>query len=70
MKDEILSELRIKMGKSVDALKREFSKLRTGRAHSSLLEGIKVECYQTKMPIEQVATISVPESITFFSDIC
>ncbi len=62
MKEEILSEMRTKMNKSIEALKREFNKLRTGRAHSSLLEGIKVECYDTQMPLEQVATISVPEA--------
>jgi ribosome recycling factor len=62
MKDEILAETKTKMEKSVEALKREFNKIRTGRASSALLEGIKVECYETQMPIDQVATISVPES--------
>ena len=62
MKDEILSDLRKRMGKTVDALNREFNKIRTGRATPALLEGIKVECYETQMPIEQVASISVPES--------
>lgn len=62
MKDEILSDLRKRMNKTIDALKREFNKIRTGRATPALLEGIKVECYETQMPIEQVASISVPES--------
>ncbi|HDM08915.1 MAG: ribosome recycling factor [Deltaproteobacteria bacterium] len=62
MKDEILSDLRKKMAKTVEALKREFNKIRTGRATPALLEGIKVECYETQMPIEQVASIAVPES--------
>ncbi len=62
MKDEILSDLRKRMGKTVEALKREFNKIRTGRATPALLEGIKVQCYETQMPIEQVASISVPES--------
>ena len=62
MKDEILSDLPKRMGKTVEALKREFNKIRTGRATPALLEGIKVECYETQMPIEQVASISVPES--------
>ena len=62
MKDEIRSELREKMGKTVEALKKEFKKIRTGRATPALLEGIKVECYETHMPLEQVASISVPES--------
>jgi ribosome recycling factor len=62
MKDEILSELREKMTKTGEALKREFKKIRTGRASTALLDDIKVECYDTQMPIEQVASISVPES--------
>jgi ribosome recycling factor len=62
MKDEILSELRDKMNNSIDALKREFIRLRTGRASTALLDGIKVNCYESQMPIDQVASISVPES--------
>lgn len=62
MKDEILSELREKMNKTSEALKRDLKKIRTGRASAALLDGIVVECYETQMPIEQVATISVPES--------
>ena len=62
MKEEILSELRQKMNKAVDALKKDFLKIRTGRASTALLNGIKVDCYDTQMPIEQVATVSAPES--------
>ncbi|MCG6880360.1 MAG: ribosome recycling factor [Deltaproteobacteria bacterium] len=62
MKEEILAELRQKMNKSVDALKKDFRKIRTGRASTALLDGIKVDCYDTQMPIDQVATISAPES--------
>jgi ribosome recycling factor len=62
MIDEILSELRNDMTKSVEALKREFNRIRTGRASTALLDGIRVEAYDTQMPIDQVATISVPES--------
>ncbi|MBW2708630.1 MAG: ribosome recycling factor [Deltaproteobacteria bacterium] len=62
MKEEILSELRQKMNKSVDALKKDFLKIRTGRASTALLDGVKVDCYDTQMPIDQVATISAPES--------
>lgn len=62
MKDEILSELSQKMTKTVEALKREFKRIRTGRASTALLDGIKVDCYDTRMPIEQVSSISVPES--------
>ncbi|MEE9418372.1 MAG: ribosome recycling factor [Desulfatiglandaceae bacterium] len=62
MKDEIVAELREKMTKTGEALKRDFKKIRTGRASTALLDDIKVECYETQMPIEQVASISVPES--------
>jgi ribosome recycling factor len=62
MKEEILSEMRDKMENSIDALKKEFTRIRTGRASTALLEGIKVDCYETQMPLEQVASLSVPES--------
>ena len=62
MKDEILSELRDKKGKSINVLKKELSKIRTGRASTALLEDIMIECYDTRMPLKQVASISIPES--------
>ena len=62
MKNDILSELREKMKKTGDALEREFKRIRTGRASAALLDGIKVVCYDTQMPMEQVASVSVPES--------
>lgn len=62
MINDILSELRQDMTKTVSALRRDFKRIRTGRASTALLEGIKVDCYETQMPIEQVASIAVPES--------
>lgn len=62
MKDEILSELRQNMNNTLDALKKQFMKIRTGRASTALLDGIKVNCYDTQMPLDQVASLSVPES--------
>ena len=62
MKEEVLSELREKMTRTVDALERDFQRIRTGRASASLLDGIKVDCYETQMPLDQVASVSVPES--------
>ena len=62
MKDEILSEMSSKMEKAIDALDREFKRMRTGRASTSILEGIKVECYGTQMRLNQVASSSTPES--------
>lgn len=62
MKQEILADLREKMTKTGEALKKEFKRIRTGRASSALLDGIKVDCYETQMPLDQVASISVPDS--------
>jgi ribosome recycling factor len=62
MKDEILSEMSSKMEKTIEALDRELKKMRTGRASTSILEGIKVECYGTQMLLNQVASFSSPES--------
>jgi ribosome recycling factor len=62
MIDDALDELGSAIDKTHTALKRELAKLRTGRAHPSLLESIRVECYDTTMPITQVATVSAPEA--------
>lgn len=61
MIDEILQDLEEGTKKARDALKRELSKLRTGRAHPSMLDGIRVDYYGQLTPIAQMATISVPE---------
>ena len=62
MKDEILSELKDKMNKSINVLKKELNKIRTGRASTALLEDLMIDCYDTQMPLKQVASISIPES--------
>jgi len=62
MKEEILAECREKMAKAIQALKKEFMRIRTGRASTALLDGIKVHCYDTQMPLDQVASLSTPES--------
>jgi ribosome recycling factor len=62
MKEDILSELRQQMNGTVASLKKDFLKIRTGRASAALFDGIKVNCYETKMPLDQVASISIPES--------
>lgn len=59
-----LDELDKRMHASIDALKREFSGLRTGRASTHLLDPVQVSVYGSKMPLNQVATISVPEPRT------
>jgi ribosome recycling factor len=62
MKEQILSECREKMNKTIESLKKDFTRVRTGRASTALLDGIKVNCYETQMPLDQVASLSVPES--------
>jgi ribosome recycling factor len=62
MKDEVLQETRRKMDKVLEAMARDLSRVRTGRASVALLEGIKVECYGTTMPLPQVASLAAPES--------
>jgi len=49
------------MDKAVDAVKREFSTVRTGRATTALLDLVKVEAYGSEMPLNQVGTVAVPE---------
>ncbi len=56
-----LADLEKRMGGALDALKKEFGGLRTGRASASLLEPIQVEAYGSRMPLNQVGNISVPE---------
>lgn len=56
-----LNELDKRMRGAIDALKRELSGLRTGRASTHLLDPIQVTVYGAKMPLSQVATVSVPE---------
>src|SRR5512143_3721852 len=51
-----------KMSRSIHAFKKELGKVRTGRASFSLLDGIKVDYYGTLTPLQQVGTLSVPES--------
>lgn len=60
--DTIKQDLTRRMDGAMEALKREFSGLRTGRASPALLEPVKVEAYGQMTPINQVATIAVPES--------
>ena len=51
-----------KMDKSIQSLKKDFSTLRTGRANVNMLDTIKVDVYGQLMPIDQIATVSVPEA--------
>jgi ribosome recycling factor len=61
MIDEVLTDAGRRMDKSVETAKHEFTTIRTGRASAALLDRIQVSAYGTKMPVNQLATISVPE---------
>src|SRR5512137_1375015 len=62
MKELIFEELRESMEKAIQALEKSFSKVRTGRASLALLDGIRVDYYGVPTPLNQMATLSVPES--------
>ena len=62
MINEVIQETQERMGKSEKAFEKELSKVRTGRASQSILDGVKVDYYGTLTPLPQMATISIPES--------
>ena len=64
MINNIQEDAATRMSKSIDALKHEFSKIRTGRAHPSLLDQITVSYYGTETALSQVANIAVEDSRT------
>jgi ribosome recycling factor len=64
MIDDIQKETATRMGKSIEALKHEFSKIRTGRAHPSLLDQISVSYYGNESSLSQVANIAVEDART------
>jgi ribosome recycling factor len=61
MNEAIFTQLQKEMEGSIAALRKELGKVRTGRASTSLLEGILVEYYGTSTPLNQLATLSAPE---------
>lgn len=62
MIEETYEETRDRMDKSIAALKGEIKRIRTGRASASLLDGIRADYYGTPTPLNQMASVSVPES--------
>lgn len=64
MIDEIIKDAESRMGKSVEALSKELTKIRTGRAHPSLLDQVSVDYYGTATPIKQVANVTIEDSRT------
>ena len=64
MIDDIVKQAAGKMQKSIAAMKSELAKIRTGRAHPSLLDHLAVEYYGSKVPLEQVSSIVVEDATT------
>ena len=64
MIDDIKEEASERMAKSLEALSHNFNKIRTGRAHPSLLDGLRIEYYGSDTPLNQVANISVEDART------
>ncbi|MCA1945638.1 MAG: ribosome recycling factor [Desulfovibrio sp.] len=60
----IIADAKDRMAKAVSNLEKEFSKLRTGRASTALVEDLKVDYYGTPTPIAQMASVAVPDSRT------
>jgi ribosome recycling factor len=56
------TECDVRMKKTIETLKKDFSRVRTGRASTSLLEGITVDYYGSPMPVSQTAAISIPDA--------
>lgn len=61
MIEDIITDTEERMTKSIKALEKEFGAIRTGRANPSLFDGIRVNVYDSMMPLNQLATISCPE---------
>ena len=61
---EIKNTAELKMNKSVDALKADLGKVRTGRAHTGILDHVQVDYYGTMMPINQVANVTLADART------
>lgn len=62
--ENVIKEMEIKMKKSIEVFQHELSIFRTGRANTAVLNVVQVECYGSKMPINQVASMSVIEAKT------
>ena len=64
MIQDIKKDTQIRMGKTLDSLRTELAKIRTGRAHPSLLEHVHVDYYGSEVPISQAANVSIEDART------
>src|SRR5438105_4595317 len=59
--DDVIDDLRNRINKTLDDLRRELAKVRTGRANPALLEGVRVDYYGTLSPLQNVANVTVAD---------
>ena len=64
MIDDIQTDAEERMDKSLEALAQNFNKIRTGRAHPSILDGIRIDYYGSETPLKQMASINVEDART------
>ena len=64
MIDEITKDAEVRMGKSVESLRLDLTKIRTGRAHPSLLDHVMVDYYGSEVPLKQVANVNIEDART------
>ncbi len=62
MRKEVLSSVHDKMTKALEHIRREFATIRTGRASTSLLDGVTIDYYGSPVPLNQIANVSAPEA--------
>jgi ribosome recycling factor len=61
MLDDVIKELRSGIDKSIEALRRDLTRVRTGRAHAGMLDAIRIDYYGVPTPLQQMANVAVPE---------
>jgi ribosome recycling factor len=61
MLDDVIKELRSGIDKSIEALRRDLTRVRTGRAHAGMLDAIRIDYYGVPTPVQQMANVAVPE---------
>ncbi|RME23790.1 MAG: ribosome recycling factor [Deltaproteobacteria bacterium] len=62
MVDEVIEQLKQNQAKAIEAFERELARVRTGRANLALLEPVRVQYYGARVPLNQVASVSIPEA--------
>jgi len=61
---DVIADFKGRIEKTLEDLRRELARIRTGRANAAMLDGVQVESYGTKMPLNATATVSVPDART------